>query len=123
MSKLDKLDIIENLLVMLGDSPDAVAERLLAEGCFGNHYCRSCPVSQYLAKHGHAVAVQSFKACYEGPIESPQYMRYGSEIDIDLPTAVTDFLDRYDNLDTVCYEPLETMAAKPYWEDRSCPTH
>lgn len=82
---------IENALAVLGSTPEEVAERLGAEGCFG--YPQSgaaCPVADYLiAKRGLSIAN------VDADCVTLWIGNFGSR-DVAVPAPVESFIHRFD---------------------------
>jgi hypothetical protein len=77
---------VANLLAILGDTPDKIAEKLLGEGCFGNKIqsC-SCPVAIWFQKHDMYVSVGVTNVTIYEPFVS-----------VDPPKPVKVFVSKFD---------------------------
>lgn len=87
----DLISHIEEMLVALGDNPEAVADNLLMADAFGRRgSCTSCPIARYLEAAGLGIdrvnAVGRSIIVYAG----------GAFYIVDTPPAVARFMGRFD---------------------------
>lgn len=83
-------DRIGNALAVLGSTPEEVAERLGAEGCFGHlDGVRSCPVFHYLAGRGVPVVEVTWATIMAGHGQN--------RVVVYNPDAVEQFQIRFDH--------------------------